>query len=1128
MKKLLLSLAAVLVSSSAAFASVMFPGTQVTNDDVATAFTEGTIISLQCLDTNGGAGYYFNGAAVKTQEITEGNLYVVRVQENGQFALQSYTTNKYVGSNGSTFNGNELVEMKDNVSDAAKFTVSATACSGNWNTKMEGVVNGTNTIRFTCHVGDNTAGFLNTNNTDLVPKYFSGAAGFSVWYVYTYEEETFPMESTWYRLKNKATRQSAGGNYLGYYPVNPWYIISSSTSNSNNKITQPIISSGHIAHLSNGDTEADIDGQLWQFIAGTGDNAGKYCMVNKAYPDGAISTMVADDNGAPKSVSNNTSRFAYTFNREEKPDSVAWFVVEQGDDNFVTLYMGDNDGYPYLCVAGQGQQYQIHRYGKSGNDAAYWTPERYVEEVYNAQEVFDAGVAELKAIARGCAAMKEVIGGEDCPVVTMPEGTTGLTMETAIAEANEQYAAYIAKFNNKWVTLHNNRRATTAGQTPWLSIYVNAAGSVVTNTLAEPNDDSIWLMKVESNKLRFFNRTTGYALRSELMSPADMGTGVRLHIEGTNNYLNMNTSSGNITEWSTADDAGSVWTIAPANYTFDEPVVSTKEAPRYYRILSDRRMVKGADPHFKVEGENRDATGAGEAVGYANLSSNGIYWRFEDAGNGGVKVFNLIDGYAMKGGALATGEAEDAAVFYLNKLSDTPYANGQANFSIVNSYALGSTSEVSSQSLNLNGSDAASVSAWAPTGDGRDCLTLAGNSGNGAIFYFIEATEAEIAHATSSYIAAVKGRINYIKTLVDDTENLMALSFGNYKGNYNELVNANNSQLNTIDAVNATKRAGAAESSADEVKAEVDKIFEEYIVGQHVQLWTTKEALNWTARYMRDNGTKIEGVAANTDLATVWTIEKVDGGYIVVNAKSGKAIGAPASNINMVEKDAAQVYDFVYNPAYGRFAIVKPGFAANNQSGSVHMSNQNGSIVNWSYDGIENSHWGIKVLADPEVSIEQTSNGGHMVKISGAFTENAEGATVVEIFKLNDVENGGSEEVRMRKAAPANATSHATFTTTNFTDEADGSKTAVIDDTLTEGNYAVSVPGAMLTTASGAHTRELYSTFGVSSDGTVTGIVEVSAAVEAAAGNVYYDLQGRRVATPHRGIYICNGKKVLF
>ena len=47
-------------------------------------------------------------------------------------------------------------------------------------------------------------------------------------------------------------------------------------------------------------------------------------------------------------------------------------------------------------------------------------------------------------------------------------------------------------------------------------------------------------------------------------------------------------------------------------------------------------------------------------------------------------------------------------------------------------------------------------------------------------------------------------------------------------------------------------------------------------------------------------------------------------------------------------------------------------------------------------------------------------------------------------------------------------------------------------------------------------------------EGTADGIDEVTTTtVETATNAVYYDLQGRRVDHPVRGIYIVNGKKVI-
>lgn len=183
MKKHLLLAAAALLGFVAT-ATELPSGTQVTNETVTSAFTDGTVVALQCLDTNGGPGYYFNGASAKTQGFSSDNLFTVKMQDDGKFALQNLNTQKYVGCANSSFSGNALVAMVDDVADAAKFTASV-ATASSWTTIWSGVTNGTNTIRFTAQSNS----YLNTNNTALTPKYFNGAGGFSVWYAFTFTED---------------------------------------------------------------------------------------------------------------------------------------------------------------------------------------------------------------------------------------------------------------------------------------------------------------------------------------------------------------------------------------------------------------------------------------------------------------------------------------------------------------------------------------------------------------------------------------------------------------------------------------------------------------------------------------------------------------------------------------------------------------------------------------------------------------------------------------------------------------------------------------------------------------------------------------------------------------------------
>ncbi|MBE6305586.1 MAG: hypothetical protein E7082_06725, partial [Bacteroidales bacterium] len=173
MKKLLLSLALF------ATAIGVNAQTQVTNETVSASIVDGAVISLQCQDTNGGVGYYFNGDQVKSASFQPSNLFAVVGTENG-FYLQQKTSGKYVG--GAT-TANALVQLVDDQSSANVFTAAVAAPPG-WTTKPTTVEPGVNTIRFTTG-----STFLNTNSTALVPKYFNGTGGFSAWYVYSYTEE---------------------------------------------------------------------------------------------------------------------------------------------------------------------------------------------------------------------------------------------------------------------------------------------------------------------------------------------------------------------------------------------------------------------------------------------------------------------------------------------------------------------------------------------------------------------------------------------------------------------------------------------------------------------------------------------------------------------------------------------------------------------------------------------------------------------------------------------------------------------------------------------------------------------------------------------------------------------------
>lgn len=158
--------------------------------------TDGTVVALQCRDTNGGANWYFNGKAVKSAELSYANLFKIRAIADGGFALQRVSDGTYIGKDG------DNLAIKATRADAAPFTASIIAAEG-WTTVVDGTENGVYTIRFT------TGGtYLNAQGQAATPKYAAGKGGYSVWYVYSFTTEETAAMQPYYRF------ESPRGGYL--------------------------------------------------------------------------------------------------------------------------------------------------------------------------------------------------------------------------------------------------------------------------------------------------------------------------------------------------------------------------------------------------------------------------------------------------------------------------------------------------------------------------------------------------------------------------------------------------------------------------------------------------------------------------------------------------------------------------------------------------------------------------------------------------------------------------------------------------------------------------------------------------------------------------------------------------
>ena len=113
--------------------------------DAAQELTDGTFVSLQCRDRNGGAGYYFNGAAVKSSSFSKSNLYQVVGNAVDGLKLCRVTDTKYLTRSG------DALGMSDDADAGVVMTATSYGSDENpgfnfsgdaMNTQMEGTEKG--------------------------------------------------------------------------------------------------------------------------------------------------------------------------------------------------------------------------------------------------------------------------------------------------------------------------------------------------------------------------------------------------------------------------------------------------------------------------------------------------------------------------------------------------------------------------------------------------------------------------------------------------------------------------------------------------------------------------------------------------------------------------------------------------------------------------------------------------------------------------------------------------------------------------------------------------------------------------------------------------------------------------
>jgi|GEM_PF-1710240 len=720
-----------------------------------------------------------------------------------------------------------------------------------------------------------------------------------------------------------------------------------------------------------------------------------------------------------------------------------------------------------------------------------------------------AGLFELAlnadniALAQKMALIKNVIDETEMPSTAVPEDISLENYEAKAAEVNTAIANYLNSFNGKRITIASTRRTNY----PYLAA-IPTGSNIKMNTQAAISPDAVWEIVMQTSGFKLYNRTTGKYIDNGggIYFPKQNGEGLALAFGDGQNGLNVDHEAymSNLTTWGSGDD-GSRWNIAPAEYVFAAPETSTAEAPKYFRILNARWMYEKASPCYACLGENQDNSGINEIATRALASIPGIYWRIEAAGeDGAVKLVNLV-GYSLTIGVSNgfAGMTSEGSVFYLHKQTAEQFAGIEECYAIASESTVGSANCLDATNYDPRGAKI----AWNPTSDN------AGHGNNGSLWYFIPATEGEIATATTTYINNVAARVS---TPVED-ESLSQLFGEEFVAQLYTDYPLPEHDLTTIAGVNTAKHYDMnplCNAVVEKLAATVSG--KAYMLRNcntdYSNCYMTEG--QWRPNDQSEYYTAVTPAADASNLATLWALDFVEGDTLKIrNVQSGLFVDIKeVNNQSQPMTEAGFEYVVNYNPEIPGFSFLAKDKDVIN---GIHQSD-NEKLCRWYINNIRGSHWTMLALAKADAEIAATAEN-HTLSFPGLTLNTHESAAdlVITIAKASEDEE---PEIALASVDPND---EGTYTIA-ASDIVDGVATLSY---IREGDYVINVPTGMFL-ANGIPTAAFTDKFSVDANGGVTGIDEIGA--DAFAGQtVIYDLQGRRLSTPVKGINIINGKKVL-
>lgn len=800
--------------------------------------------------------------------------------------------------------------------------------------------------------------------------------------------------------------------------------------------------------------------------------------------------------------------------------------------------------------------------------------------LYNAREVtpIDAANAVIaRKKAEVLAGMEMFFGSKGLFLSAEQAELTELTAAVNnVAELTEltsisDVAGKVAQIESAMESVYNrlsgrmvyvvNARRQVLGQAPYLTVMEN--GNV--NTIDYHSELGKWLLVRDGQTANFrlySLEKDGYLAVNAVNADGQKfyfaantytdNIGLAMHYVDNGNGFNIDTRGNNLTTWS-ATDEGSSWVFELAGSMAEDLTDGG-----YYRIRSNRGMYED-NGTFKTAGSLlgintvvTDGATEGERQPVV-LSKDGLgsIWQLK-AVDGGFQAYNVAADFTGNDMPFALGARGDGSnkepkqayakasddavtlVVFNAKGSGIGSYNGRIPYSLgVKTPALGS----SCMDVANHGNGTPVLNEWNPE---------SGEYNNGSIYYFEALAEEELNAMKAAYVAAA-ARVDVSEFEIDAAfyqgyEVLFDDGFDAYNQTANQLKEAleNEEMLSATDVKSANSAFSANNAVAERYSAQLAEAAELLAAkadGRQVHFYNVQYPT-----YMLSAGTETMAVStADTDVTTVWTLEQTEGfKYRLLNYGSGiyaghfdRTDGSGGGSIPVPvasTADEAREYELVL------FGNGQVGLQAGTGSYPLLHQDGEGRVVKWGSAAAASKWTASMVDTDPVVIDYQKVDFGCTVSenvLNSIYFEAQSGSTLaiseglgahhtilVERFNPSDFPSQQDEAAMLAAEDESAPVPTHTYSITKDNLNVNGNRLEYVPDEAFEpGVLRMTAPMGFFT-VDGKLSAPFTVHFTVASDGTTTGVDEISVADD--ADNVrWYTVQGVRVAAPSAaGVYV--------